>query len=451
MSELPKHWTETSIGEIAVYVQRGKSPKYTDRSDLPVINQKCIRWHGIDKVHVKYIHPDQWCKWGVERYLNEGDVLWNSTGTGTIGRACVYKDSYFKKAVVDSHVTIVRFDRNNINPEYVFYFIASPFVQKKIEEMQSGSTNQVELGRGAIVETYIPLAPFNEQKRIVAKIEELFSELDKGLESLKTARQQLKIYRQAVLKHAFDGKLTANWRKKNGVEGDWKRMPLKDVIEEPKYGTSKKCGYEIHGTGVLRIPNITAGAVDASDLKFAEFAEDEAKQYQLQEGDILTIRSNGSVAIVGQCALISQKDEHFLYAGYLIRLRPKQDLILPRFLLYVLSSHELRVQIENKAKSTSGVNNINSGEIKSLVIPICSIQEQKQIVAILDEQLTELDRTENDIDNHLEKSEALRQSILKRAFSGKLVGQNPKDEPASVLLERIRAEKTGAKKRKNAA
>lgn len=335
-----------------------------------------------------------------------------------------------------------------ILPEFGLHYLS--FALQALKHEGRGTTIS-GITKKQLKDTTFPLPPLNEQKRIVTKIEELFSELDKGIENLKTAREQLKIYRQAVLKHAFEGKLTAGWRDRNGIKGEWKRIPLKNVIEEPKYGTSKKCSYALNGTGVLRIPNIAAGAVDASDLKFAQFDEDEAKQYQLKEGDILTIRSNGSVAIVGQCALVSQKDEHFLYAGYLIRLRPKQDLISPRFLLNVLSSHELRILIENKAKSTSGVNNINSGEIKSLLIPICPIQEQKRIVEVLGEILSELDRAEKDITDNLQKSETLRQSILKQAFSGKLVAQDPKDEPAAVLLERIKAEKSGSKKGKSAA
>ena len=88
--KLPKGWVLTTISEIADYVQRGKSPKYTDWSELPVINQKAIRWYGIELEYLKFIHPEQWNKWGEERFVQEGDILWNSTGTGTIGRATIY-------------------------------------------------------------------------------------------------------------------------------------------------------------------------------------------------------------------------------------------------------------------------------------------------------------------------------------------------------------------------
>ena len=357
------------------------------------------------------------------------------------------------------------------------------------------------------------IPPPSEQQRIVAKLEELFSELDQGVENLRTAQQQLKVYRQALLKHAFEGKLTAKWRTQNpdklestkallariqqertaryqqqlvewqeaqraweanGKTGSkpakpkalkalpeltaeelagfpelpkgWAWTRLGALIDEPCYGTSKKCSYESGKIGVLRIPNISAGRINASDLKFADFDDDEIAAYALKRGDLLTIRSNGSISLVGQCALIAEAEEEFLYAGYLIRLRPNQNLASPIFLLEILGSHTLRKQIEQKAKSTSGVNNINSGEIQSLIVPLCSVEEQGIISAMLGEKLSNLDQLETTITASLQQAEALRQSILKKAFSGQLVPQHPDDEPASVLLERIRAERAAQPK-----
>lgn len=207
------------------------------------------------------------------------------------------------------------------------------------------------------------------------------------------------------------------------LPGKWAYVRLGELIDEPKYGTSKKCDYKINGIGVLRIPNVVNGFIDASDLKFAGFDEREIQTYRLKEGDILTIRSNGSVSLVGKCALVTKSDERYLYAGYLIKMRPFRDVVCSKYLMFCFSSLMIRKQIESKAKSTSGVNNINSGELKSLIVPISRKEEQEEIVRIVDEKLSSIDYLELAIDSNLKRAERLRQSILKKGFSGKLISQ----------------------------
>lgn len=349
-------------------------------------------------------------------------------------------------------------------------------------------TTRLKLTQGALKKIPVALPSGEVQDEIVAKIETLFSELEKGIESLKTARQQLKAYRQAVLKHAFEGKLTEQWRQQNPDKlespqqllarvqqereqryqkrfGEWKqavkawedngkegRKPgkpkklaeLKNITEidcadlpalptgwcyvrlgalmdEPTYGTSAKCDYESGEKSVLRIPNVINGFVDDADLKFASFEAVEIDHLRLEEGDILTIRSNGSVSLVGSCALIRKKDEKHIFAGYLIRLRPNNNLIFSAFLLSVLSSHLLRKQIESVAKSTSGVNNINSAELQNLIIPLPSKDEQAELISYLEVKTPSIEVIDKEISEQLIKSEILRQSILKKAFSGQLI------------------------------
>lgn len=447
-------------------------------------------------------------------FLEQGDLL-IARMPEPLGRSCQFPLEGREKFVTVVDVCAVRFGSSDVNGKYMMYLINSPTVRTDIEALKSGSTRK-RISRKNLATIYMPIAPVNEQHRIVAKIEALISELDQGIENLQTARDQLNVYRQAVLMHAFEGKLTETWREgkkdelqtaddlRNGIElnrqkryerqlEDWKtaiekweqsgrqgkkpvrpkklkqlaslsdadkhadvppnwcHIRLGSVIDEPKYGTSKKCDYGADGIGVLRIPNVANGVIDPTDLKFAEFDEDETEVFGLQRGDILTIRSNGSISLVGKCALVSEEDEQYLFAGYLIRLRPHRCVVRSDFLNAVLSSHELRKQIESKAKSTSGVNNINSGEIQDLIIPICGLAEQDEVVRILDEKLSIIDQMQSDIRKQLSVSSALRQSILKRALSGQLVEQDPNDEPASELLVRITAEKEERKKAKKAA
>ncbi|MBF4312408.1 restriction endonuclease subunit S, partial [Vibrio anguillarum] len=145
---LPSNWIRSTIGEVTTYVQRGKGPKYSEKNAFPVINQKAIRWNGIQEEHLKYVREDTWEKYTEERYIRAGDILWNSTGTGTIGRACLLDEAEAAKAkVVDSHVTIVRSNTTKVIPSYLFYWIKSPKIQFEIASLYTGTTNQVELSK----------------------------------------------------------------------------------------------------------------------------------------------------------------------------------------------------------------------------------------------------------------------------------------------------------------
>lgn len=276
-----------------------------------------------------------------------------------------------------------------------------------------------------------PVPPLAEQERIVAKIEELFAGIDAGVENLKSVKNQIALYRQSVLKSAFDFDASTF-------------SALKNLIDKVRYGTSKKCSTEenVNSMPVYRIPNIDfkKGVLDKTDLKFASFDDSEKSSLMLKSGDILIIRSNGSLNLVGRAALVYNTDTNGLYAGYLMRLRIKDtEKLLPKFLLHFLNSGKARAYIEEKAKSTSGVNNINSEEISDLQIPVPTLAEQERIVAEIESRFERADALETAVDRALNDAEKLKQAVLKKAFSGELVPQNPDDEPASVLLARIRA------------
>ncbi len=443
--ELPNGWFLTKIENISDYIQRGKSPKYCEHSALPVINQKCIRWNGIDLRYLKYIHKDQWPSLSEERFLVDEDILWNSTGTGTIGRACIYRDKYLEKAVVDSHVTIVRANRRLVLPVYALLFISSPFVQQKIEEMQSGSTNQVELGRAAIAETTFPLPPLAEQHRIVAKIEELFSSLDKGVESLKTAQAQLKTYRQAVLKWAFEGKLTNENVKDGEFPEGWKEKKVSEIAKSFggyafKSGDFKKSGkYQ-----VLRIGNIRPGTLryDESPV-FLESVDATVLDRALLHIEDLIITQTGTKGKrdYGFTALIPKNN--LLLNQRIVAIRCNEKC-LPKYLLYFTWTDNFKNQFFSGETGNVGQGNVGMSGVTDAVILIPDVIEQTRIVSEIEKRLSVCDKLEESITQSFSQAEALRQSILKKAFEGRLVPQDPNDEPASVLLERIRAEKTAA-------
>lgn len=356
-----------------------------------------------------------------------------------LNRAWVVKSNSTYRKIASSEW--VKFPPTNaVDPEYLGHFLVNTKLKNYMCLHVSGVGGSLtRTSKHAISEYAFPLPPLPIQRAIVSKIEELFSSLDNGIADLKKAQAQLVVYRQAVLKKAFEGELTDS----KSVEA-----LLGDLIEKPQYGSSKKCKLNLEGIPVLRIPNIGNGVIDISVLKYAQFEMSEVSKLKLKAGDILTIRSNGSVELVGKCALITESDTHFLFAGYLIKLRPLKEKILPKYLLHCMSSHDLRVQIESKAKSTSGVNNINSGELQSLLLPLFTMNEQHQIVKEIESRLSVCEKVEESIKVSLEKAKALRQSILKQAFEGKLLTaeeierckQEADYEPASVLLDRIKKE-----------
>ena len=452
-------------------------------------------------------------------FLTKGDLL-VARMPDPLGRCCIFPLGGVESYVTVVDVCAVRFGTSSIVPKYMMYAINSPRTRTAIEALKSGSTRK-RISRGNLARVEIPLAPENEQHRIVAKIEELFSELDKGVESLKTARAKLNVYRQAVLKHAFEGKLTAQWREENkdklgkseqllarikqerearyeqqlqewkaeikereerGKSGKKPQRPKKlakvtglahDVTAKlpplPKSWMWEKlgwmtCGVE-YGTAaksattgrvpVLRMGNIQNAKFDWADLVYTS-GDKEIAQYRLHDGDVLFNRTN-SPELVGKTA-IYKGERPAVFAGYLIRVNHIRAIVDAQYLNLFLNSHVAR-QHGNSVK-TDGVNqsNINGAKLSNYPFPYCSIEEQREVASILEKTFSVLDETEAEVVQELQKAAALRQSILKKAFSGQLAPQDPDDESASVLLERIKAAKaarpqnnTRAKRRRTAA
>jgi len=518
MTGLPDGWANAEISELVELQANGKpfqqgwSPQCESHpsqdGEWGVVKTTAIQhgeyWSHENKALPSKLDPKPLIE------IREGDILMTCAGPrNRCGVACLVKSTR-SKLMMSGKMYRFRPHPDILVPQYLSYFIGEHETQLRIDAMKTGINDSglnLTHGRFALLPVVVP--PTNEQRRIVDKIETLFDEIDKGVESLNVARKSLGLYRQSLLKSAFEGTLTADWRARNAdkledpqtllariqaeretryqaaledwqtalttwrEDGEigkkpakpkrprdiskpvddlkmsgWTEIPLGLVIDTPSYGTSKKCAYNGGKFGVLRIPNIGSGQIDASDLKSADFDENEIAQYALSEGDILTVRSNGSLSIVGKPAIVTAQDTVNLFAGYLIRLRPIAASLVPRFLAHLMVEPHIRAQIEAKAKSTSGVNNISAKELQDLIVPICSPAEQTEITRLLDMRLDAATQMETEIDAALKRAEALRQSILKKAFSGRLVPQDPSDEPATTLLARIKAEREAAPKNK---
>ena len=214
--ELPEGWEWKRLGELCAYIQRGKGPDYVDRSEHRVVSQKCVRWRGLDLTPARFVTAESVAKLEEIRFLKAGDLLWNSTGTGTIGRACVVSGEQGKHRLsADSHVTVVR--PVFVDSWFVWRWIQSPYVQDEIEGSASGTTNQIELNTSTVINHLIPLPPLAEQSRIVTRVQELMQLCD-ALEAKVTLEAQqhqtlLRTLLATLTQSASSEDLAQNWQR----------------------------------------------------------------------------------------------------------------------------------------------------------------------------------------------------------------------------------------------
>ena len=327
----------------------------------------------------------------------------------------------------------------------------------------------------------IPIPPSAEQRRIVARIDELSAEIDEGEAALNRARQGLDTWRRALLKAAVTGELTRDWRESNRpietgadlltriraqrdldqsalrlsgarssvaresssqfeVPESWTWATIGDVASAVDYGTSEKCGTDPIGVPVLRMGNIQEGEVNITHLKYLD-GRHARNLALLEEGDILFNRTN-SAELVGKTAIYRGQPRPCSFASYLVRLRV--ILCDPEYIVYWLNSAFGKKWVSENKSQQVGQANLSGGKLKRMLFPLPPLVEQKEIVRRLRQQLDAGDIGYSTVGQIDHDRAALRQAILKAAFEGSLVAQDPADEPASTLLARLRCANAGS-------
>lgn len=345
----------------------------------------------------------------------------------------------FKFKVKSSAMKILHINSELVVPKYIFY-------RMQVINIEHSTHKRYWIQHYSKIKIKVP--PKAEQERIVSCIEELFSSLDNAVETLNKTKKQLEVYRQAVLKKAFEGNYTIEWRKCNEVSADfffhvlelkrrekgnkskydllekidlphipeeWKWVCIGDIAVKPEYGTSKKSLKE-GKIPVLRMGNMKDGSIDWSDLAYSNDEEDNIK-YKLHDQDVLFNRTNSSEH-VGKTSIF-KGDRDAIYAGYIIRINQLPE-INAQYLTYFMNSFVAKQY--GKRVKTDGVNqsNINGKKLMSYPFPLCARDEQDRIVYEIESRLSMCDSIEQTVNTALNEAEAMRQSILKEAFEGRL-------------------------------
>jgi type I restriction enzyme S subunit len=423
MSELPPGWAETRLDELAdVRLGRQRSPKnHTGARMRPYLRAANITWKGLDLKDVKDMNFSEHESDVYE--LLPGDVLVaEASGSASeVGKPAIWRGAIDGCCFQN---TLVRVRSRGHVPEYLRYFL--------LGEARSGRLGQAAPGVGIhhigatrLSAWKVAVPPLNEQRRIVAAIEEQFSRLDAAEESLRTAAMKLGVLRRASLGAAFAGK--------------WPLVKLAELTDSQRpicYGILKP-----KTTGDLTVPyvevrSIRNGFIDVASLhRTTETLHQEFRRSELRSGDVvLAIRGSFDRAAVVPASLAGAN-----VSRDVARIAPT-DALDSQYLAHLLESPVAFSYFARAARGVA-VRGVNIGDLRTMPIPAPPVEEQRLIAAEVDRQLSLIGAMSVAIEAARRRSAALRRSILERSFRGEFVPQDPSDEPASVLLERIAAER----------
>jgi type I restriction enzyme, S subunit len=497
VSGIPLGWQLVELGEICERIVDGShNPPRASEVGKPMLSARNIADFTINFDDYRLISDVDFELEHSRTQVSTGDVL--LTIVGTIGRTAVVPQKIQKFALQRS-VAVVK--PLGVDSRYVAYFLSSPETQRWLQDNAKGTAQ-----KGVYLKTLgtLPLkvAPENEQTRIVAKLEELLSDLDAGVAELKAAQKKLAQYRQSLLKAAVEGALTAEWRVKHkptetgaqllerilkerrtrweakqlakfaeqgktppkdwqkkypeSVQPDTTDLPelpegwvwtsVDDLCDSVRNGLSKTPNTDQRGFPIFKINAVRPMAVNFEAIKHIEISESEAADYWVETGDVLATRYNGSVDLLGVFGMVKAVPQRTLHPDKLIRMKPMTGMGLGAWLEVCGNIGVSRKHLVSRVKTTAGQTGISGDDLKKTPIPVPPADEQAAAIALLNDRLEGINELVMPTELALKQSTAQRQNILRAAFAGELVPHDPDDEPASVLLERIRAERVVVKK-----
>jgi len=493
----PVGWAATYASNVCEKIQDGThfSPRVQlTHGKYRYVTAKNVRSTGLDLSDIAYLREDDHRAIYTRCDTRRDDVLLVKDGVNA-GDAAI--NTLDDEISLLSSVCFLRPRPALLTAPFLRYYLLSPEAIGHLTGSLTGTAiRRIVLHR--VKELPVLIAPLPEQRRIVEAIESYFTRLDDAVATLERAQRNLKRYRASVLKAAVEGRLVPTeaelaraegrdyepasvllerilaerrrrWQEAGGrgkyqqpaspdpsdlpeLPEGWCWATVDALIWDAGYGTSQKCTYEASGPPVLRIPNVQNQAINLDGLKFATEAQNLNPDGVVEPGDLLFIRTNGSRGLIGRGSVIVQqlpRAHHF--ASYLIRLRIVKVDAVPRWTGLAWHTPVLRAQILAEAASSAGQYNVSLTAARAFAVPLPPLAEQHRILSEVERTTSLVDVCENIAAANDGRCARLRQSILKWAFEGRLADQDPTDEPASILLERIKAEREAAGSAKKAS
>lgn len=427
MNGLPAGWASAAISDVATVNPPPGEPLPPD-TEVSFVPMAAVEAES-GRIDTSTVRPFAELRKKSYRAFEEGDVLFAKiTPCMENGKAAVARNLKLQRGFGSTEFHVLR-PHSGINPDFLLYFVLQKQFRDTAARNMKGTAGQLRVPTSYLAEQRVPIPPTAEQRRIVAAIEEHFSRLDAGAAALTRARRNLMSMRSAIYEAA-----TAEW-----VGQEAQQVRFGDILREPlRNGHSAKADPQGH-IPILTLTAVTYGDFGSHNVKMTAADPRRVRGLWIQPGDLLIERSN-TRELVGTACLYRGAPDYAVYPDLVIRARVNSRVI-PEYAELVLKAPRTRQYFRQKAQGISGtMPKIDQRVIESLSLNLPSWEKQAAIVQEAERSLTLLASLEAALELAAKRSSVLRSSLLAAAFSGRLVPQDPVDESASVLLERIAAE-----------
>lgn len=416
MSDLPPGWATAPLGALLTELRNGVFVSRPGNEDTgrPILRISAVRPMVLRDDDVRYVPKTADVNGAESFYLSEGDLLFTRySGNPEYVGACARVRQHLPDTLYPDKLIRGRVIPGVVHPGYLEAIMSAPQTREVIRRLVKTTAGQVGISGTSLRSIPVPVAPYAEQLRIVAAIEEQFSRLDAGVMTLERIRTKLYALRSSCVDRAVDEAVRL-------IRGE--SAPVARLLEIPLANGRSVPNGGLDGYPVLRLTAIRGQQVDVSQSKAGAWTADEARPYRIFRGDFLVARGNGTRSLVGRGSMVTA-DADVAFPDTMIRMRFDKQIIIPEYAALMWGSRPVRIQIENSARTTAGIYKINQKDLQSIRLPVPDIRSQR---IILESSLSAFDAirpVESVVATQLKRAEKLRSSILSAAFSGKLTSQ----------------------------